>query len=200
MYFLVTLAIVVSVWWRNPHLDSIFGNTVRARGSAAFNETSGRASNRTSSPTILAMESLNPDLAGFVNGCLIFCVLSAANSAIYFSSRTIWGLTHRLQGRNHVSKWFKRLSPLMASSGAPIRTIFFALLIFFWIPFLELVPSTERVCHQKSTIFRGAILTCPAYLLGPASDVALVQHLVAPRLARVDGFIPQVQGMVSTPQ
>jgi yeast amino acid transporter len=154
MYFLVTLAIVVSVSWQNPYLPPIFGNTVQGRDLSGYNKTSGLAPNRTTSPTILAIGGLNSDLAGFVNACLVFSVLSAGNSSIYYSSRTLWGLTYNLQGQNHVSRWFKRLSPLMASSGAPIRTIFFTFGIFFWIPYLQLVPSTERVRFVKCSQFR----------------------------------------------
>jgi amino acid transporter len=153
LYFLVTLAIVVSVSWQNPDLPSIFGNTIQGRDFSGYNETSGLAPNRTTSPTIIAIYGLNPDLAGFVNACLIFSVLSAGNSAIYYSSRTIWGLTYNLQGQNRVSRWFQRLSPLMASSGVPIRAIFFTIGIFFWIPYLQLLPSTERVRFVKCSRF-----------------------------------------------
>ncbi|KAE9367500.1 hypothetical protein N431DRAFT_486595 [Stipitochalara longipes BDJ] len=150
MYFFVTVGIVVSVWWKNPELPSIFGNTIHGRDLNAVNATSSLPSHNTSSPTILAMESLSSNLAGFVNACLIFSVMSAGNTAIYYSSRTLWGLTYNLQERNRISRWFKKLSPLMASSGAPIRTIFFSWLLFFWLPWLELVPSNAQVLEVLS--------------------------------------------------
>jgi amino acid transporter len=145
MYFFVTVGIVVSVWWKNPELPSIFGNTIHGRDLNAVNATSSLPSHNTSSATILAMESLNSNLAGFVNACLIFSVMSAGNTAVYYSSRNLWGLTYNLQGQNHISRWFKKLTPLMASSGAPIWTIFFSWLLFFWLPWLQLVPSNTRV-------------------------------------------------------
>ena len=152
MYFFVTLGIVVSVWWENPELPSIFGNTIiHGRNLDAVNATSSLPSHNTSSATILAMESVNSNLAGFVNACLIFSVMSAGNSAVYYSSRTLWGLTYNLGEQNPISRWFKKLSPLMASSGAPIRTIFFTWAVFFWLPWLQLVPSNARVSIADSS-------------------------------------------------
>ena len=161
MYFFVTIGIVVSVWWKNLDLASIFGNTIHGRNLNAVNATSSLPSNNTSSPTILAMESVNSNLAGFVNACLIFSVISAGNSAVYYSSRTLWGLTYNLQGRSRISRWFKKLSPLMASSGTPIRTIFFTWLLFFWIPWLQLVPSNARVSVDESSCIADTLLKPP---------------------------------------
>ena len=59
-------------------------------------------------------------------------------------------MTYRLEGGSTVSQFFKNLSPLMSSSKAPIRSVVFTVLIFCWIPFLELVPSTERVLQVLS--------------------------------------------------
>ena len=80
MYFFLTTAIVVSVSWKQDGLPDIFGNTraIENRDAPAFNSTAGRSK----SVTVMAIQVLSGPLAGFVNGCLIFSVLSAANTAI----------------------------------------------------------------------------------------------------------------------
>jgi len=78
MYFFVTIAIVVSVSWLDPNLPDIFGNTITGRDVNASNSTPGHSP----SVTVIAIQSLSGPFAGFVNGCLIFSVLSAGNTAI----------------------------------------------------------------------------------------------------------------------
>jgi len=76
MYFFLTVAIVISAPWPDPNLLEIFGNTIGERDVAASNGTAGHSF----SVTVLVMENLNGKLAGFVNACLIFSVLSAGNT------------------------------------------------------------------------------------------------------------------------
>ena len=62
-------------------------------------------------------------------------------------------MTYNLQGRTRISRQFRKLSPLMPSSKAPIRTVIFSFIISFWIPWLQLVPATERV--RTRTLLRA---------------------------------------------
>jgi amino acid permease len=74
-----------------------------------------------SSPFVLAMGYLNiPQAADFINGIIIVAILSAANSCMFATSRTLQGLALR----NHAPSFFKQ-----TLSGVPVRQILVSALI-----------------------------------------------------------------------
>ncbi|KUI59867.1 Arginine permease [Cytospora mali] len=99
LYLVFTISIMLTVPWNDPSLPAIYSqatsNTTRhddhcgssqiAVVVALCNERSGHQS--------------RPGLAGFVNGCLLYSVLSAGNTALYVASRTLKGL-ERLDREN----------------------------------------------------------------------------------------------------
>jgi amino acid transporter len=105
---------------------------------------------------VIAVKEYSETAAAIINGALVFSVLSAANTSLYIASRTLYGLTYRILGRSAISKQFKRLSAVWEVTGAPASALFWSVLIFYALPFLELVrqePHRSRI--QKVSTCRG---------------------------------------------
>ena len=147
LYFFVSLGIGLTVSWKHVGLAQIFGGgvsnaEVSQNGTLASPSTTSTTTigiPNTTSPTIIAIYGWNPNLAGFVNGCLIFVVLSAGNTALYYASRTLYGLTRQLreqQSDHRISRWLGSLSVLHPLSRTPARAIGFTIVAFIWLPML----------------------------------------------------------------
>jgi len=144
-YFFCTLGITLTVSWRNPKLPIPFGHTPLETHNAQRHLTRGAYdSPSTTSPTILAIYGFRPGIAGVINGFLIFSVLSAGNSSLYYASRALWGLTYGLKGGSPISKRLRGLSVLMNRTCSPARAIFFTWIAFSWVPFLTLASFTAN--------------------------------------------------------
>lgn len=81
--------------------------------------------------------SVLPDI---LNGFLIMAVLSAANTALYVSSRTLFGLTRSLNpGSDYVlERWLSRLGTTTPGTKIPGWASVISALSFCWVPFLHL--------------------------------------------------------------
>lgn len=80
----------------------------------------------------------HPSLAGFVNGCLLYSVLSAGNTALYLASRTLYGLTSspRLRGHGYLGELIRLLGTVDPRTGVPVYAVVFSWLILCWVPLL----------------------------------------------------------------
>lgn len=98
----------------------------------------------------------------YFNGCIVYFCLSAANTALYVSSRTLFGLTREL-GSSEKSSWylkpFQYLGTTSSFTQVPHWSLFVSAIAFFWLPFLQLnkgysVTQVRFVCDcvymQKS--------------------------------------------------
>lgn len=112
-------------------------------------DISGGASNSTSSSSNSPPKSVSfainatlaagyYDLAGFLNGCFIFSVLSTSNSTLYVASRTLYGLARQIPDSNWIGKKVNRLSLVVRQTGVPAAALFFSAVSFIWLPFLHL--------------------------------------------------------------
>ncbi|KUI73380.1 putative amino-acid permease meu22 [Cytospora mali] len=138
LYLLFTISIMLTVPWNDPSLPAIYSqatsNTARhgdhcgssqiAVVVALCNERSGHQS--------------RPGLAGFVNGCLLYSVLSAGNTALYVASRTLYGLASspRLRERGYLGRFMRSLGTTHPRTGVPVYAVVFSWLIFCWVPLL----------------------------------------------------------------
>src|SRR5438876_484850 len=100
MYILCSLGIALTVRWTDPHLPFIPGGNPIPRG--AIDGVPPRIEGfKSESATVIAIyRYLDQSLAGFVNGCLIFSIASAANTSLYVASRTLYGLVYGLDDSN----------------------------------------------------------------------------------------------------
>jgi amino acid transporter len=132
LYLLCTIGEVLTVSWRDSHLPLIYG------GGKNSNGTTAGPPNSTSIIVNAAWEAHHKKLAGFLNGCLIFSVLSASNTSLYVSSRTLYGLTRDIPDTNWFGKKLNRLSLVVPQTGVPAAALLFSAVSFFWLPFLQL--------------------------------------------------------------
>lgn len=88
----------------------------------------------------IAQEAQIPHLADIFNVFLVFTALTCANTNLYVASRSLYGLTSRLDGGHgqprhlRVLAWFGRTN----HRKVPMRAMIFSALAFLWVPFLQL--------------------------------------------------------------
>ncbi|KAL4783303.1 amino acid permease-domain-containing protein [Aspergillus varians] len=93
----------------------------------------------------IAAESRIPHLANIFNVFLVFTCITCAGTNLYVASRTLFGLTSRLDGgkgqRLHlrILAWFGRTNP----RKVPMRATVFSAVAFCWVPFLQLRGGTS---------------------------------------------------------
>jgi amino acid transporter len=140
LYLLCTIGDALNVTWSDPHLPPIYGDPV-----AKHSTMNPPTSSVTIFTTFLAGYQ---SLAGFLNGCLIFSILSASNTALYISSRTLYGITRDMPDTNWLNKQIRRLSLVVPRTGVPAAALLFSAISFFWLPFLQLKGgyALEDVC------------------------------------------------------
>lgn len=127
LYFLCTLGEVLTTRWNDPSLQTVYN---------------GQRSNSTSTEVrfhnnIIINATLNyggSKIAGFLNACLLFSVVSNANTSLYVASRTLYGLARENRGTNWIGN---KLSDVLVCNGVPMWALLFSALSFFWLPFLQ---------------------------------------------------------------
>lgn len=99
----------------------------------------------TSAFVAIAGESEIPHLAHVFNAFLVFTCLTCAGTNLYVASRTLFGLTSRLDGGKgqpwhlRILAWFGRTN----SRKVPFRAMVFSAAAFFWVPYLQLSGGTS---------------------------------------------------------
>jgi len=129
LYFMCTIGLALNVPWDHDHLPSMLARLTK-QTTPPFS----------TSATVIAVYSDNPGLAAFLNGCLIFSVVSAANTALYVASRTLYGLTYNL-GDGLLARRFKGASTIWDATGVPAAALFLTVLSFYWLPWLMLIGN-----------------------------------------------------------
>jgi amino acid transporter len=159
IYFLSAFSYYMNVSWLDPSLPGLGSRdnaaTFLNRTQAAGNSTAmpSMKTPRTNSIVVIALDNAGlPALAGFVNGCLIVAVLSAANTALYVASRTLFGLTKAIGPDSRFWGWFSVFSTTTPGRRVPAPALFISALAFCWIPFLHLAKrirySYQEVGHS----------------------------------------------------
>ena len=104
---------------------------------------------------VIASNSKIPHLEDVFNAFLVFTCLSCASTNLYVASRTLFGLTSRLDRGEH-QRWFLRIFAWFGKTNrhkVPFRAMVFSALAFWWLPFLQLIrrsSSVNMVCFQYS--------------------------------------------------
>lgn len=94
---------------------------------------------------IIAQESGIRHLDDLFNAFLVFTCLSCASTNLYVSSRTLFGLTSRLDGGDG-QPWHLRLLAWFGKTNhrmVPMRATLFSAIAFWWVPFLQLSGGTS---------------------------------------------------------
>ena len=128
----------MNVSWTDPSLPSLSDRI--AHGTLLISPST----NTTQSQSIVVIALLNASIStlpGFFNGCLILVVLSAANTALYASSRTLFGLTREVDPKDKYWGWLSKLSATTTNRKIPAPALVVSALSFCWVPFLHLTKS-----------------------------------------------------------
>lgn len=158
LYFFYNLAIALTVPWDYLDVPSVFSNSTTSTTIDFGNSTCGQTSmailvpfcNNTLSSTQQSLNpSYNPKFASFINACLLYTVLSCGNTALYMSSRTLYGLVTADQLRNHANGKVKfvaaKLGTLLTGSGVPMYAVTASVLIFCWLPFMSFKDNEQWI-------------------------------------------------------
>ncbi|GKZ19837.1 hypothetical protein AbraIFM66951_007789 [Aspergillus brasiliensis] len=157
VYIMCTLGEVINVKWYDSSLPQLHDGVA----NSTFSATSKPGSS-SSMIIIAALNTGNRSMAGFLNGCLFFSVLSAANTSLYVASRTLWGMAKHIPGvHQHKEVWIKRkLAILSERTKVPVVSLLVSLLAFCWVPFLQLANSStvQQVIQVISISCSNAIM------------------------------------------
>jgi amino acid transporter len=151
IYFFSVILFCLNVSWKDPLLPSLEARI--DHGSLVVQPST----NDTSPPAIVVIAvqnagiSVHPDI---LNGFLIMVVLSAANTALYVSSRTLFGLTRDLDPESNYwcVRWLSRLGTTTPRKKIPGWALVISALSFCWVPFLHLnkgVSDQDVQCLYK---------------------------------------------------
>ncbi|PYI11465.1 amino acid transporter [Aspergillus sclerotiicarbonarius CBS 121057] len=153
VYIMCTLGEIINIKWHQsvllPRLQDGVGNST----------TSSTPSPGTSQSMVIiaALNTKNKHMAGFLNGCLLFSVFSAANTSLYVASRTLWGIAESVPNDHWIAR---QLAILSKDTRVPVVSLLVSLLAFCWVPFLDLVhnSATKQVIQVISISGSNAIM------------------------------------------
>lgn len=151
LYLLCAIGELLNIKWTDNFLPVIFGGV---DNSTTIGEPQYPRSN--SMAVIATWQAGFHNLAGFLNGCLIFSVLSCSNTALYVASRTLYGMTREIPRTNFLGRLLNGLSTVVPATGVPAPALIVSALTFFWLPFVQLnggyavqdVYSTQRPAQR----------------------------------------------------
>jgi amino acid transporter len=133
LYVMCTIGEALNVSWHDTHLPYIYGGV--------GNSTIGQMpSNPTSVSMIInaAYDAGHRNMAGFLNGCLIFSVISASNTSLYVASRTLYGMIREMPDTNWLYSKIRWISRVQKLTGVPVIALLVSAISFCWLPFLQL--------------------------------------------------------------
>ncbi|CAF9911795.1 MAG: hypothetical protein HETSPECPRED_000447 [Heterodermia speciosa] len=132
IYLFCVIGELLNVSWTNQALPDIYG------GSSKDIVTTNHVHFRSRAIIIIAaIRGGYTHMPGFLNGCLIFAALSAANTSLYIASRALYGMTRAINPWKWFG-WLKLLGTVWHKSGVPMWALVASALSFGWLPFLQL--------------------------------------------------------------
>lgn len=123
-----------NVEWTDSALSSKYLNR------KTFSDDVGNQNTMVGAGAIIVVAAFNAGekkMAGFLNGCIIFSALSAANSSLYMASRILYGMTRDIHPRSRFAI-FRGLGSVWNRTGVPVRALTLSFCGFVWLPFLRL--------------------------------------------------------------
>lgn len=139
LYVPLSISIMLTVSWKDTNLPDIYSLTSSSK------KIDGDPCGRSSIAVVLALCNIGQNsprhtrLSDFVNGCLLYSVLSAANTAPYLASRTLYGLASspRLRERGYLGGYLQSLGTTHPRTGVPVYALVASWLILCWVPLPE---------------------------------------------------------------
>lgn len=151
IYLLVGIGEALNVKWTDSHLPAIYGGLEHSPNTAATNPST------TSMVVLATFRAGYQNIAGFLNGCLIFSVLSASNTSLYVASRTLYGLATQIPDTNIVGRNLQWLKIVPFKNGVPAWALVISAMFFIWLPFLQLkrgyaVQDLQEILETSGSI------------------------------------------------
>ena len=78
-------------------------------------------------------------LPSLLTGCIIFSILSSANTALYVASRTLFGLARKIDPTHPLwlMRWLSKLGTTTPHTRVPAWSLLVSLISFCWLPLLH---------------------------------------------------------------
>lgn len=156
LYILCTFAEITAVSHDSCGLPRIYGGVAFGNQDLDQNAPTCTGTKRSEfMPVIATLNARMPVAAGVFNACLIFSVLSAANTSLYVASRTLYGMARHIPDgpHDHVGRKFAWLSRIEPRTRVPLWALVVSALSFIWLPFLQLkkgysITEVSLLCHS----------------------------------------------------
>jgi len=132
LYILASIGGLLNISWRDSHLPQI--GIGSSNGTATIDKTPPQSSNMA---VLVIWNTGFESLAGFINACLIFSLVSISNTSMYVASRTLYGMTRKIWAENIVAKVLRSFSIVAPKTGVPAAALMVSAISFVWMPFLE---------------------------------------------------------------
>ncbi|KUJ18808.1 uncharacterized protein LY89DRAFT_505325 [Mollisia scopiformis] len=178
-----------NIEWFNQNLPQFLSQdriNVTAIPAANLNSTLGHfprswqvlpnLHNITAAPVVAVMEAGVPVLPGLLIGFLIYSGMSAANTALYVSSRTLYGLTRQLRQDDDrfVKRTIAKLNTVSPKTRVPIWALIFSCFIFAgWLPFAHFQSSFTQEELKQTLVAIGSV-SC--VLVWASQCLAFIQY------------------------
>ena len=151
IYLFCVIGEYLNVYWRDPALPEQYNNPlprIESRQTDGQNETFGSQA----IVVIAALRAKDPKIAGFLNGCMMFSALSAANTSLYIASRVLYGMTRKIDQFSRLRR-LRGLGSVWNRTGVPVRALCASFVAFVWLPFLRLkaLVAIDDVFPQHSS-------------------------------------------------
>ena len=127
LYLLVIIGELLTVSWLDGDLPVIYG--------AVHDHINPTVRTRTII-SIAALHANYPQISGLFNGCLMYSSISAANTNLYISSRTLYGLGLKLPS-NKPFRWLHSLGAIWHKNGVPMFALLCSAIAFIWLLVLQ---------------------------------------------------------------
>lgn len=142
LFILCGIGECLNVAWDDAHLLQL-GIAATSRKAPALQSRADKVSEESFSVLVLAAEAAGlPRWANFLNACLVLVIscLSAANTALYIASRTLYGLCKHFKDNDPsvVRRFAAKLGSIDPRTSVPNFALFVSVAAFFWLPFLHL--------------------------------------------------------------
>jgi amino acid transporter len=121
LYFIYTLGQVLNVKW--TPIDPTSSLVIIATWEAGFSR-----------------------IAGFLNACLVFSLVSSSTACLYIASRTLNRLANDILGSSVASRILYILGggEVAGQTGVPVFAVFVSFLMNLYVPLILRIPASEK--------------------------------------------------------
>lgn len=153
LYFFCAIGEFLNVEWTSQFLPAEFTNPHSNQNRDVSDEEDQNMGSE-AIIVIAALQARRKTIAGVLNAFMVFSALSAANSALYISSRILYGLAVGIKKDSNFA-FLKCLGSVWHKTGVPMRALFISFVSFIWLPFLNLKGgiAIADVSAPKSTMW-----------------------------------------------